>query len=101
MAAFNEKKDSARSKIYVDTCFWGGIIPNSHKDVRPLWEAGVIGFKAFLCESGLPEFPHVSPDELQMALSQFSSLERCPAIAVSFKILSNSQKFHQIRIKFR
>lgn len=84
MAAFNAKKESARTKIYVDTCFWGGIIPNNYSDVRPLWDAGVIGFKAFLCESGLPEFPHVSPDELQMALSQFKSGEVNPAIAVSF-----------------
>ncbi|RAL62001.1 hypothetical protein DID88_002490 [Monilinia fructigena] len=40
--------------------FYGGIIPGNADELLPLVEAGVRGFKGFLIESGVDEFPAVS-----------------------------------------
>ena len=41
----------------MDVGFWGGAVPGNIADLRPLHEAGVFGFKCFLVDSGVPEFP--------------------------------------------
>ncbi|MCZ0974488.1 amidohydrolase family protein, partial [Streptomyces albulus] len=50
------KRAVARSKAHIDVGFWGGAIPGNVKDLRPLHEAGVFGFKCFLSPSGVDEF---------------------------------------------
>jgi allantoinase len=57
VAAFEEKHAALCASSVTDFGIWGGIIPGNRADLEPLAEAGVIGFKAFLCNSGLPEFP--------------------------------------------
>ena len=47
----------ARGQVFVDVGFWGGAIPGNVGDLAPLHEAGVFGFKCFLLDSGVPEFP--------------------------------------------
>lgn len=51
------KRAAAEGQISVDVAFWGGIIPGSESHVPALVDAGVCGFKAFLVDSGVPEFP--------------------------------------------
>ncbi len=62
------KRAAAQGQCYVDVGFWGGIIPGNLGDLQPLHEAGVFGFKCFLCDSGVPEFPPVDSGQLTMAL---------------------------------
>lgn len=57
--ALDEKREAARGQLAVDVAFWGGIVPGSGSEVPGLIEAGVCGFKAFLTDSGVPEFPPV------------------------------------------
>jgi allantoinase len=65
--ALREKQDAARAQCYVDVGFWGGLVPANTADLPALHEAGVFGFKCFLVDSGVPEFPAVSPADLQRA----------------------------------
>ncbi len=51
------KRKTAADKAHVDVGFWGGALPDNGADLRPLHEAGVFGFKAFLSPSGVDEFP--------------------------------------------
>ena len=51
------KQEVARDKAHIDVGFWGGALPDNVKDLRPLHDAGVFGFKAFLSPSGVDEFP--------------------------------------------
>ena len=51
--AYSEKIAAATSKLWVDVGFWGGVVPANTADLRPLWEAGVFGFKCFLVLSGI------------------------------------------------
>jgi allantoinase len=57
VSAFEEKRASLSHCSITDFALWGGLVPGNHAELTPLAEAGVVGFKAFLCNSGLPEFP--------------------------------------------
>ncbi|MEU6402587.1 allantoinase AllB [Streptomyces sp. NPDC046985] len=64
------KQAVAASKVHVDVGFWGGALPGNVKDLRPLHDAGVFGFKAFLSPSGVEEFPHLTQDRLAASLAE-------------------------------
>src|SRR5207302_1591681 len=68
--ALDEKRRAARGQCVVDVGFWGGAIPGNVKDLRPLYEAGVFGFKCFLSPSGVDEFPPLSWPEFDAALAE-------------------------------
>ncbi len=57
VAAFQEKRAALSQSSVTDFALWGGLVPGNRDELTPLAEAGVVGFKAFLCNSGLPEFP--------------------------------------------
>lgn len=67
------KRRTAADKAHVDVGFWGGALPGNTGDLRPLHEAGVFGFKAFLSPSGVDEFPHLEQDQLARSLAQIAS----------------------------
>ena len=55
-------------KLHSNCGFWGGIVPGNEKEIVPLIEKGVLGFKAFLTHSGIDEFPNVTEDHLRRAM---------------------------------
>ncbi|XP_011640906.1 allantoinase, mitochondrial-like [Pogonomyrmex barbatus] len=67
------KAREAHSKIFVDVAFWGGVIPGNQHELQSLIDAGVVGFKCFLCPSGVDEFPHVSVNDVEKAFLQLLS----------------------------
>ncbi|TLS43795.1 allantoinase AllB [Streptomyces montanus] len=66
------KQEVARSKAHIDVGFWGGALPDNVKDLRPLHDAGVFGFKAFLSPSGVDEFPELDQDQLDRSLAEIA-----------------------------
>jgi allantoinase len=72
--AFREKLAAAAGKLWVDAGFWGGLVPGNMAELRPLWEAGVFGFKCFLAPSGVPEFEFVTKEDLRGALPELVAL---------------------------
>src|SRR5215204_3907996 len=58
-AGFQEKLVAANGQCFIDTAFWGGVVPGNTSELIPLLDAGVRGFKCFLIHSGVDEFPHV------------------------------------------
>ncbi|MGA7915537.1 MAG: allantoinase AllB [Candidatus Acidiferrales bacterium] len=73
-AAFREKLAAAAGKLWVDAGFWGGVVPGNIAELRPLWEAGVFGFKCFLVPSGVAEFENVTKEHLRGALPELAAL---------------------------
>jgi allantoinase len=69
VAALEEKRSAATGQVHVDVGFWGGAVPGNTADLRPLHDAGVFGFKCFLLHSGVDEFPHLGPDEMEADLA--------------------------------
>ncbi len=66
--AFDEKIKATRNQRHANCGFWGGIIPGNQKEIEPLIEKGVLGFKAFLIHSGIDEFPNVTEEDLRKAM---------------------------------
>ena len=71
----NEKLAAARSQCYVDTAFWGGVVPGNTGELAALHNAGVVGFKCFLIHSGVDEFPNVTEADLRAALPELTRLD--------------------------
>jgi allantoinase len=61
------KRAAAAGKCLVEVGFYGGLIPRSASHIEGLLDAGVLGIKAFLCDSGLPEFPPAREEDLRAA----------------------------------
>jgi allantoinase len=73
-ASFGEKTAAAAGQLCVDVGFWGGVVPGNAAEIRPLWEAGVFGFKCFLVPSGVTEFREVGESDLRAALPELAAL---------------------------
>jgi allantoinase len=71
---FREKLAAATGKLWVDTGFWGGLVPGNTGELLGLWEAGCFGFKCFLVDSGVEEFAKVSEMDLRQSLPELAKI---------------------------
>ena len=67
--ALHTKRAAADGRCHVDVGFWAGAVPGNLGQLAPLHEAGVLGFKCFLADSGTDDFPPVSVGQMEQALS--------------------------------
>jgi len=74
VAALDDKREAAAARAWVDVAFWGGAVPGNVTDLEALDRAGVVGFKAFLVDSGVPEFGHLDEGGLRGALAETARL---------------------------
>ncbi|CAH2353382.1 hypothetical protein CLIB1423_10S03730 [[Candida] railenensis] len=70
IANFNLKIEAAKGKTWVDVGFWGGMVPTNLADLKPLISMGVRGFKGFLIDSGVDEFPAIDPKYILKAMAE-------------------------------
>ncbi len=75
VAALETKRSAAAGQCSVDVGFWGGAVPESLGHLAELWEAGVFGFKCFLLDSGVPEFPPLSAAQLRDAMAEIAAFD--------------------------
>ena len=73
VAALDAKREAAVDACHVDVGFWGGAVPDNRHELPALWRAGVLGFKAFLADSGVEEFPALSEADLLAAAHTVAS----------------------------
>lgn len=66
--ALNTKIAAAQGQLWVDCAFWGGVIPGNAAELQPMVRAGALGFKCFLCPSGIDEFPPATARDLREAM---------------------------------
>ena len=64
VAGLKEKIAAAQGKCWVDVGFYGGIVPGNVHELKPLVKEVVRGFKGFLIDSGVEEFPAVSSTDI-------------------------------------
>jgi allantoinase len=72
--ALEVKRQAAAGQCWVDVGFWGGAVPGNTADLAALHSAGVFGFKSFLIDSGVPEFPPVDLSTLADAFAAVPAL---------------------------
>jgi allantoinase len=75
VAALRDKRAAAAGKCWVDVAFWGGAVPGNADSLLPLHQAGVVGFKCFLLDSGVPEFPPLAVAELRSVLGSLAAMD--------------------------
>ncbi len=54
---FDRKHAALAASSITDFALWGGLVPGSVGEMAEMAARGVVGFKAFMSNSGLPEFP--------------------------------------------
>lgn len=65
-----EKRKLAEQKSLVDFALWGGLCPSHVDQIDAMADAGAVGFKAFLCPSGITEFPATDARTLRQGLQR-------------------------------
>lgn len=73
--ALMHKRAALAGRSYVDIGFWGGATPDNLTALSGLHDAGVLGFKGFLCPTGLPEFRPLDAPALAGALARVADLD--------------------------
>ena len=73
-AALELKRAAADGQCWVDVAFWGGAVPDNEPDRAGLHGAGARGFKCFLADSGVAEFPPLDRAGLHRAAAQVAEL---------------------------
>ena len=68
------KRAAARGQCHVDVGFWGGAVPGNAAAIRGMHDAGALGFKCFLVDSGVPEFPPLDGGGLERAARHIADL---------------------------
>jgi allantoinase len=74
-AAFDLKLEAAERSSLVDFGFWGGLVPGNLDRLEELVERGVMGFKAFMCPSGIDEFPASDERTLRDGMKRVAGLD--------------------------
>lgn len=72
-AALSAKLERMQQSV-ADYALWGGLTPDSLPHLEALAEGGVIGFKAFMSHSGLPEFERSDEETLLLGMRQAAKL---------------------------
>jgi len=62
------KREAAQGQCWTDVAFWGGLIPGNEHKLAGMAADGVKGFKCFLIDSGVEEFPCVQADTVKEAM---------------------------------
>jgi allantoinase len=71
----DRKRAALEAVSIADFGLWGGLVPGSVPDMAEMAARGVVGFKAFMCESGLLEFPRADDTTLLDGLREAARLD--------------------------
>jgi len=73
-AAFDAKQAVAARSALVDYGLWGGLVPDNVGELPALAARGVVGFKTFMCDSGIDDFRHVTGGVLAIGIKATAQL---------------------------
>jgi allantoinase len=79
-ASFARKRAAAERTAHTDFGIWGGLVPGNVDQLEPMRDAGVVGFKAFMCDSGVEEFRASDAATLKAGMKQAASLGMLVAV---------------------
>jgi allantoinase len=91
-ADFDRKRTALESASITDFGLWGGLVPGHVGDLEEMAARGVVGFKAFMCASGLPEFPRADDATLLDGLREAARLGLPVAVHAESEELTGSPR---------
>jgi allantoinase len=77
---FEMKRAAAEANSLVDFGLWGGLVPGNLSELEALRDCGVVGLKAFMCNSGISDFPHVDRATLRAGMQRAAELDLLVAV---------------------
>jgi len=72
--ALELKREAASRTSLVDYGFWAGLVPGNLDRLEELVASGALGFKAFMCPSGVDEFPACDDVTLREGMTRIARL---------------------------
>ncbi len=78
--AFHQKNEIAKEKSIIDYRLWGGVVPGNLDELEKLARCGVIGFKAFMSNSGIEDFQSADDRTLLLAMKKIAALHSILAV---------------------
>lgn len=73
-AAFAAKAAAIEGRAWVDLALWGGLVPGGVGALAGLAACGVVGFKAFMSDSGIADFAAADDDTLAAGMGEAARL---------------------------
>ncbi len=95
-ASFDLKHRAAGESALTDFALWGGLVPENLDQLEALSERGVIGFKAFMSNSGIADFARADTATLRAGMRRAAGLGRLVAVHAESEALT--QQLAQARI---
>src|SRR5205823_5718136 len=78
--SFELKRAAAEANALVDFGLWGGLVPGNLSDLEALRDCGVVGLKAFMCNSGISDFAHVDMTTLRAGMKRAAEIDLLVAV---------------------
>jgi allantoinase len=72
--SFDAKLHALTGNSYADFAIWGGLTPQSLDHMEALAAKGVVGFKAFMCDSGIDDFQRADDWTLESGMAKAAKL---------------------------
>lgn len=79
-ARLREKRKVAERKSRTDFALWGGLVPGNLDKLAGLRDAGAVGLKAFMSDSGIASFPRVDRAALRAGMKRAAQLDLLVAV---------------------
>ena len=79
-ASLELKRAAAVRSSCTDFGIWGGLVPGNLDHLEAMRDAGAIGFKSFMCNSGVEEFQRADPETLRAGMKRAASLGMLVAV---------------------
>ncbi|HEX4264114.1 MAG TPA: allantoinase AllB [Verrucomicrobiae bacterium] len=91
--SFDLKAAAASANSLTDFGLWGGLVPHNLEQLERLAERGVVGFKAFMSDSGIDDFPRANHGTLRKGMKRAAGVGAL--VAVHAESESITQKLSQ------
>ncbi len=96
-ASFDQKLQAAQSGSLVDFAFWGGLVPGNLDKLEELAARGVIGFKAFMSNSGIEDFASVDDHTLKEGMKRAAQLKKIVAVHAESETITRERTQERVR----
>ena len=78
--SFEMKRAAAEARSMIDFGLWGGLVPGNLAELEALRDCGVVGLKAFMCNSGIDDFASVDDATLRAGMKVAAELDLLVAV---------------------
>lgn len=96
-ASFDQKLAAARAHSTTDFAFWGGLVPGNLDRLEELAARGVVGFKAFMCNSGIDDFQSVDDNTLREGMKRAARLKKIVAVHAESETMTRDLSQRMLR----